>query len=181
VVLEYRFNTGNNSSGNESLAYTVYTAYHADISPIFGNGIGECIFESNTTYRIIITSDSSISDSDWVGVDYIIMKPVNEYNITSYGIFGGTVPVTEQRVVDSINIAGTGTQTASAHYTFPVFPFSYCHVFMGLAAVGAFTVTYAFDADMTGMTVYVSIVSGTWTGSVYVDLDISIFNGLISL
>ena len=152
--------------------------WYGDLSPVSGNGIGDCYFTPNAQYRIKIISSPTLGLEDIVSVDYIGLMPSNEWNVSA-PIYAG--PRSLYTNNDRMVVNGNGTPVASAHYSYE-FP----ELYNGLSASDIYIAYGVYDSTGTslvnitnktlkGFDVVVRDVTGNWTGGISVDLTISAF------
>lgn len=108
------------SSGNETNVYNYEVPWHDDISPYGLNWCGLCFFFEGYQYRIVIVSDSSISDTDWVGLDYIRMNDIDPVMLAGNYAEGGTVYNNGAPAVPQILQSRVGVSIAGGGYSYTV-------------------------------------------------------------
>lgn len=179
--------------GNEEKIYPNDIPWRSGISQIFGNGAGTCYFQENYQYRIKVISHFSLSNDDYVGIDYFTLKPIDEWGVRSVFIQAGThssAPRVLTTYIDSINVNGNGSQIATAHYSY-MYPEVYEGLSPGDIKVTTGTiqdntnvawVTWIANRTMEGFDVAVWCSdTGGWTGFTTVNLTISAYAYVILL
>ena len=158
-------------SGNETHIYDVEIPYHDDISPYGLNWAGLCFLFEENQYRFVIVSDPSLSDTDWVGIDYIRYVPIDITAVNGDCAYGGTIsnggaPAVPMMYPFSFNITGNGS---AYYYTSTVtMNVSIADLQVVVAANSTSPDYYAIITGVSGNTFNVTVVNRagtTWSGS----------------
>lgn len=180
------------SSSNETLINSYDVPYQPNWSDTVGDGLLLCSFSENYSYRFVVSSLSSLPSGNFVAVDYLMIKSLDDWNILSYKIqpgFGDQTGAStiETRITDTLNITGNSTPYGQATYTLPTLgPHQEIAVQISMytdapKGGGFYTLEWGnvvFDSNgenPSSFVVTVCCTNGNWSGTISVTLEVTTY------
>ena len=172
LVLEY---WQKDQSGDESLVLSVDVPWHDNISDEFGNSGGEGIFHRNRQYRFVIKSHSNLSDTNWVGVDFLRIIFEDHWKPSLITVYSPNTPpfnpVNLSLDATFVNVTKSTSSTSSASATVSM-PYDCTNLLiLGNTNASGFICSIT-SRNTTGFTVTVEHKdsSTSWSGTIGVSI-----------
>lgn len=173
------------ADGNES--HTDFpvsiSATVGNIGETFGNSADKLYFSPNYQYRIKVISAPSISDANYVSVDFIGLLPINEWNVsTSYVLADSGGPRLLSFYPSYRTVTSNGSTTGIVHFAYNseegALPFlgNNGNVTIQTTVTSSNNscgwIANVVNDDENGFDIVVSCTAGAWTGACGVMIEI---------
>lgn len=184
AILEYWMK---DREGVETLVHSTDLHFMNDVSDEYGNSAGVAYFNENYQYKMVIRSHPSVSQEEYVAVDYINIRPVDPNSVKASYVYAGANGAQKTPTIRGfyIHVLGDGSNYRySTTYTIPVdltdLYFNVAVCLYGNSEGKYVAGFYNYSGDT--ITVTVTHVDGTmWSGDLVVSCILYIHENTISL